>query len=232
MRRTFIWATALTLFLSGTAGAADYALVEGGSGVCKAYLQNLNSFPGHPPMACRRPLNPKFLEFTKPDWEPLDVMKNLGLVETIGRVRYRSLAPEQFEKWKASIKSQVVEFHLSLATADLDVNGDGVPEPVVRYDEGDCDPGAAFTFMMPSGTTFYVLTPDRTQVDPQKTRWLDLHGRPELVLYKGQVFISTWHGNQRFKDGLLRLHTTLAAVGQGTIVCDYRYQGTWPRRQP
>ncbi len=156
--------------------------------------------------------------------------EHLDLVEAIGRVLFRSETPEQFEKWRASIKSQVVEFHLNMAIVDLDIDGDGVLEPAVRYDHGDCDPAAAFTFMMPGGTTFYALTPDRAQVDAQKTHWLDLGGRPDLLLYKGQLFISTWAGNPNFKDGLLKVSTTLAVVGEGTIVCDYRYQGKWPRR--
>lgn len=230
--RVLIYPLFLILLMAGTVTGADYALVGSGRGiaVCNAYLQNINSFPGYPPMVCRRPLNPKFPEFTKPNWEPLDVMNNLGLLEAIGRVRYRSLTPEQFEKWRASIKSQVVESHLSLAIADVDVDGDGAPEPVVRYDEGDCDPGNESTFSGPSGVTFYVLTPDRAQVDAKKTRWLHAAGRADLFLYNGQVFVSMWAGDLGFKRGLLQMRTTLAISGEGTIVCDYRYQGKWPRR--
>lgn len=224
------------LMVAGSADAADYVLVGPGKEieVCQLYLKNLNSFPSYqPPMACVRPLNPKFADFTKPDWQPLEVLKNLDLLEHIER-DLRGLTPEQFEKikaeWRAGVKPRVTEFHLNLAIADLDVDRDGTTEPVVRYDSGECDPASESTFSTPSGTRFYVLTPDRARIDPQKTRWLAGGSRPDLFLYKGQVFVSSWAGNLGFKGGVLHFGTTLAVVGQGTIVCDYNYQGVWPRR--
>ena len=76
------------------------------------------------------------------------------------------------------------------------------------------------------------LTPDRARIDPQKTRWIGRAGRPDLLLYKGQVFVSSWAGNLGFKDGSLHIGTPLAIVGPGTIVCDYNYRGIWPKKLP
>ncbi len=45
----------LWLLMADLATAGDYVLVIGkGFEVCESYLENLNSFPNHPPMVCDR----------------------------------------------------------------------------------------------------------------------------------------------------------------------------------
>ena len=226
----------LWVLIADLATAGDYVLLVGkGFEVCEAYLKNLNSFPKHPPMVCDRPLNPKLTEFSKPQWQPVDILQNLDLLRLVEQT-LRGLTDEQFEakkeEWLAQTREAVERHLLTLSTARLDVDRDGEKETVVRYEEPSCNPVDQGMFGNPYGRKFYVLSADQRHLDSWKSGNFGLlGGRPDIILYQGNVYISGWAGGLHLSNGQLSLQTPLHVRGMDTEVCDYTYQPSHPRRR-
>ena len=194
--------------------------------VCEAYLKNVNSFPKEPPMVCERKLNPSMPDLKKPVWQPLDAKQHFDLMKEIDRVRHH-VTKEEYgrfsEKYMPFLQQSVETGAIRLSVAELDVNEDGIPEEVLQYENGECDPLNESHFATPFGRTYLVLAPDSTGIDEQKSKWFAVGGRLGLFLFKGQVFIDHWAGDLAFKKGQLRALTPLSVVGLGTKVCTYSY---------
>lgn len=232
----------LWLLMADLATAGDYVLVIGkGFEVCEAYLKNLNSFPAHPPMVCNRPLNPKLTEFSKPQWQPLEVWPNRHLLRQAIRNRPSNLSytDEEFEKrdpydkWEANLQERMKERVMTFGTADLDIDRDGEKETVLRFDTGfPCDPANESTFAHPGrGIEFYVLTSDGQNLDAWKSGNFNvLGGRHEIVLYKGRVFITGWAGNLGFQGGELWVASPAHIPGMDKQACKFTYQPATQRR--
>lgn len=234
----------LWLLIADVATAGNYLLAIGkGIEVCEAYLNNLNSFPKHPPMVCDRPLNPKLTDFSKPQWQPLEVWPNRHLLRQARRNEpfYFQLSDEEFEKqdpydkWEATMQARLAERAMTFETADLDVDQDGTTETVLRFDIAfPCDPTNESQFATPAGILFYILTPDGQGIDGQKTRLMlpAQAGRPDLFLYKGRVFVSHWAGNLEFKDGQLGVISKvyIAPMVPDYKNCKYEYHASGKRR--
>lgn len=205
----------LWFLMADLATAGDYVMVVGkGFEVCEAYFKNLNSFPSHPPMVCERPLNHKFTEFSKPVWQPVDILQNFDLLRQVEQT-LRGMTDEQWDRqskqWEVKIQERVTNGWLSMSTTELDVDRDGNIERVLRYvnDPGGCDPKNQATYSHPSGTEFYVLTPDQKRIDVQKSQMAfpGYGGRPEVFIYGGQWYLTTWAGGPRFEGGQLSIHS-------------------------
>lgn len=235
----------LWLLMADLATAGDYALVIGkGFEICEAYLKNLDSFPNHPPMVCDRPLNPTLAEFSKPQWQPLEVWPNRHLLRQAIRNRPSNLSytDEEFEKrdpydkWEANLQERMKERVMTFGTADLDVDRDGEKETVLRFDTGfPCDPANESTFAHAGGIEFYVLTSDGQNLDAWKSGNFNMAGRPEIFLYKGRVYLTTWVGNLKFSDGQLWVRTPLHAPStteKEIRSCKYEYNPATQRRRP
>ncbi|MDH5642089.1 MAG: hypothetical protein OEY28_12425 [Nitrospira sp.] len=226
----------LWVLIADLATAGDYVLLVGkGFEVCEAYLKNLNSFPKHPPMVCDRPLNPKLTEFSKPQWQPLAVWPNRHLLREALRNKPFNLkySDEEFNQanpyiqWEANLKAGMAAQTMTFGLASLDVDRDGTPETVLRFDAGfSCDPADEYTYRSPGGIEFYVLSADQRHLDSWRSgNFGILGGREEIILYQGNVYITSWGGGQ------LRLQTPLHVRGMDTEVCDYTYQPSHPRRR-
>ena len=238
----------LWLLMADLATAGDYVLIIGkGVEVCEAYLSNLNSFPKHPPMVCERPLNPKFSGLSKPQWQPVDVWTNRHLLrETIRQhPSNQAYSDEEFEKrdpydkWEANLQERMKERVMTFGTAVLDVDRDGETETVLRFDTGfPCDPTNESTFANPGrGIELYVLSPDRRQIDRTKTAltFPIAGGRPDLFLFRGQVYATSWTGNLGFQDGTLYVDTPFVTKPIRTPAlrpCHYKFVDSSTRRQP
>ncbi|MEQ1824237.1 MAG: hypothetical protein ABL949_17155 [Fimbriimonadaceae bacterium] len=234
----------LWLLIADVATAGSYTLVVGkGIEVCEAYLKNLNSFPKHPPMVCDRPLNQKFTDFSKPQWQPLEFWPNRHLLRQAERQHASNLAytDEEFEKrdpydkWEANMQARLAERAMTFQTANLDIDQDGTEETVLRFDTAwPCDSTNEFTFSHAGGINHYILTADRQSIDVAKTRLslLSFAGRPDLVLYKERVFVSGWVGDREFKNGQLHLMSKIyVAPGVPDYKgCEYRYHASGKRR--
>lgn len=165
----------LWLLIADVATAGDYVLVLGkGIEVCEAYLKNLNSFPDDPPMVCERKVNPKFSEFSKPVWQPVDASKHLDLVEQIERWKPYETGfedPKRREEILTSIKARIENGKVQLAVTDLDIeqNGTTTKETVLRYEFADCNPDSESHFAHSAGRRLYALNAERTQIDVDKS---------------------------------------------------------------
>lgn len=239
-RRSGVLLGLLWILIADVATAGSYTLVVGkGIEVCEAYFKNLNSFPKHPPMVCDRPLNPRLTDFSKPAWKELDGQEHLDLLKQIWR-SFDQLTADQFEQsplkdqWIASIRKSREKKGIGIQRAELDLDLDGTPEPVLHYYElGTCDPLNESQFATPYGSLFYILTPDGQSIDFERTRLLlpSSAGRPDLFLYKGRIFLSKWAGNLEFRDGQLHLFSMIY-TGPGVPdykACKYKYRSSTKR---
>jgi hypothetical protein len=235
-RRSALALGVLWLLIADVATAGEYVLMLGkGIEVCEAYLKNLNSFPDDPPMVCERKVNPKFQEFSKPVWQPLDALKNLDLIEQIGRWKPYQTGfedPKRREEILALIKARIENGELRLAVTNLDIEQDGTTEIVLRYDRGNCDPANESHFAGSPGRAFYVLNAEKTQLDTEKSGNFGGLDRADLVVFKNRTYITVWSGNLGFKDGTLGVYRPFSLVGHQPGRCDYHYKTSLTRRQP
>ena len=169
-------------------------------------------------------------------------MANLDLLKQIWR-SFDNLTAEQFEQsalkdqWIASLKKPGEKKGIAIEMAELDLDLDGVKEPVLHYYEhGLCDPLNESQFAGPYGSTFYILTPDLQNIDRENTRLMlpTQAGRPDLFLFRERVFVSNWAGNYGFRDGQL---SVMSKAYVAPMVPDYKggkykYHASAKRRQP
>lgn len=226
----------LWLLIADVATAGDYVLMLGkGIEVCEAYLKNLNSFPDDPPMVCERKVNPKFTGFSKPVWQPLDALEHLDLLEQIQRQKLSHIEEEYVrnrEKLIAWFKEHIVSGRIRLALADIDIeqNGTTAKETVLQHEYADCDPANESNFAGLSGRAFYVLNPEKTQIDVEKSKSFYFALRADVFLFKDRVYLTRWAGDLGFKNGILSVTSPLHAISYRTR-CDYRYKARPARRQ-
>ncbi|TKB72940.1 MAG: hypothetical protein E8D46_10700 [Nitrospira sp.] len=227
----------LWLLMADLATAGDYMMMVGkGFEVCEAYLKNLNSFPNHPPMVCDRPLNPKLKEFSKPAWQQVDILQNFDLLGKIEQT-LRGMTDEQWnqqsEQWEMKVRERVASGWLGMSTTGVDVDRDGNGEQVLRYvnDPGGCDPKNQATYSTPSGSKLFALTPDHRGLDVWKSgNFNHIGGRPELFLFKDQVYLTTWAGGPNFRGGELWVLTPNHVPGMDKQTCKFTYKLSSQRR--
>ena len=98
---------------SKTAASGRYRLVQGkGYTVCEQFLKNLNAFPvTDPPMVCEQKIHPTHPEFSKPQWEEMDVQGNLKLIFAIeshlARFTAKLKAPLNYNTWLAEFQERI-----------------------------------------------------------------------------------------------------------------------------
>ncbi len=227
----------LWLLMADLATAGEYVLVLGkGIEVCEAYLKNLNSFPDDPPMVCERKVNPKFPEFSKPVWQPLDALEHLDLLEQIERQKLSHIEEEYIRnrgKLIAWFKEHIASgrIRLALANIDLEQNGTTAKETILQYEYADCDPGNESNFAGLAGRAFYVLNPEKVQIDVEKSKSFAFLVRADIFLFKDQVYLTRWAGDLGFKNGVLSVASPLHAINYRTY-CEYRYKAHPNRRHP
>ena len=116
--------------------------------ICKAYEENLNSFPETPHiMACERRINPRLKDFSKPKWTPLDVRKHAELVKVMDKMVFYRWRPNTFDEelWRKRFEERVATNSIKLSVAQLDVVAndpnadppDGIADEVFRYVIGE-----------------------------------------------------------------------------------------------
>ena len=227
----------LWLLIADVATAGNYVLMVGkGIEVCEAYLKNLNSFPDDPPMVCERKVNPKFPEFSKPAWQPLDALEHLDLLEQIQRQKLSHIEEEYIrnrEKLIAWFKEYIVSGRIRLALANIDIerNGTTANETVLQYEYADCDPANESNFAGLSGRAFYVLSPGKIQIEVERSKSVHFYDRADIFLFKDRVYLTHWGGDLGFRNGTLSVASPLHAINYRTR-CDYRYEARPNRRQP
>lgn len=227
----------LWLLIADVATAGDYVLAVGkGIEVCEAYLKNLNSFPDDPPMVCERKVNPKFPQFRKPVWQPLDALEHLDLLEQIERQKLSHVEEEYIrnrEKLLAWFKEHIASGRIRLAVANINLeqNGTAANETVLQYEYAECDPANESHFSGRSGRAFYVLSPGTMQIDVEKSKSVHFYDRADIFLFQDRVFLTYWGGDLGFKNGTLFVsmpHGVINYPGR----CNYHYKARPNRRHP
>ncbi len=173
--------------------------------LCKAFVQNLNSFPEHKePMVCERPLHPKFKDFRRPEWKTLDPMKHLDLL-----VQGAALAPytkyenekkskEELATWekdaREGIKANIEQGEIKLSLARLDLVGsesrpDGKPENVLRVEVGHCDPKKIENPTYRRGFVYYIANDELTNIT---TNFAWSASGIDVFLYHGKAYFDAF----------------------------------------
>lgn len=137
---------ALTCFLALTpstrAGEPSepprYRIVQGqGYTACEAFVKNLNAFPIDDSMACDLKIHRTHPEFSRPQWEELDVQTHLDLVyEAENLLMSAGSKPPPFVQWQSRYQERVASDQRKpprLRKATLDLNGSG-PETLIWYE--------------------------------------------------------------------------------------------------
>lgn len=166
---------------------ADYELIKGkGVDVCDAYLKNLSSFNGT--IWVRRPINPEFKDFSKPEWgktiwsgaidhsvpDPDDLFQKINdflFKRDANPAYYVSLedqlawsgAKQQIEKAHEGFIDYREQSHVAgNSIGRVDIDNDGKQE-LVYYDNNS------------GGQLLMVLKDDGTDIDYAKTRFVMQH---------------------------------------------------------
>jgi hypothetical protein len=180
------------------AGADQYRLTTGKKEpVCELCKKNLDSFH-NTSITCGRQYNPKFTDLKPVEWTKLDVMANKELVMKVDQYAasgdqnatgktFRGGTKAEFER---SLSDDVRREMLSLSMTRTDVNADGVPDVLLRYESGTCP------LTKNSAHLVYVLTPDGTALDPEKMNKM-LGGvvvgtSVGLFQYRGKMYVDIW----------------------------------------
>ncbi len=141
----------------------EYFVTENKDDICVPYTRNLNQFRRLDFNACHPRLSAKYPAFTRPAWE--EIPFDLALAETI--FKNPPVSPENAERWwrvwlKASAALRA-EGKLKLWRTQIDIDGDGAPETLVRLDylvesnQGREEQGWQLQQTCPYGGRIYML---------------------------------------------------------------------------
>lgn len=197
--KTILFSTVFFLVSCGESDAAEFKLdrrIHGGAGggyvfndntsVCEAYEKNLNKFASEPHgMACGRKLDPT-LGFIRVKWKKLDIMKHGDLIRDIIRAN-KWMDKKQLHEISMSeyLNDLIKKVKPELEVTQVDLDGDGKTDNVIRYRLGACIPcnpenkikgGAA------SRKSIAVVDKKFTKVE--STAW----GENDIFIYKDRVY--------------------------------------------
>lgn len=187
MTKCFISIVVFIVLFPSYVLAGEYVLVKGeGIEVCEAYKNNLNSFKPKWPKDYRK-LNPQMHDFSEPRWVDLDDIRNkirhnpdfeiskFLWNRDVNPVRYFT---DDLSKWRGT-KQQLADAYKRFLylrheisrrkvpryhrVAELDIDNDGVPEPV--YQDS----------MYAHPTLLLVLKNDYSDIDYEKTKLVMMH---------------------------------------------------------
>lgn len=172
-------------------------------GICAAYLKNLQSLSHNsPPVACERPINPEFTDFSKPKWKELNVREHLELVKKIDIHLWFRYASEKFNEveWLKKTEQHIQEGRITISTASIDIDADGVLNEVLRYDYGGrCEPATEeIWFKSGQGIQHFILNNDKSEF--REIRGLG-QGSRDLFIYKGRVYFERFFGDLNLTTG-------------------------------
>jgi hypothetical protein len=132
-----VWALAS----ASSADAGSFGLVRGKRyELCREYEKNLRSFPRLSESTGQWPLDPKLLDFKKPQWETVDARQHLDVMKTLFFRNYGpgrqvgSATPEEiWEQHAKAVFDGLADGSVRLERARFDVDNDGHADTVYRY---------------------------------------------------------------------------------------------------
>lgn len=211
-----------SLFGMNAATAEQYRMVKGKNvPICELCKRNVESFDAAS-VRCGREYNPKFTDLKPVEWTKLDLLTHKDLVRKIERfAEYRNqdatgktVSGSTDLEFEETLRNHVRRETLGLSTAVADFDNDGQPEVVLRVEGGPCPSrGAAHQF--------FVVTPDRSALDVEKTNLLSgwaLGTSVGIFLYENTTYVDVW-------DDLDRQLTIYKFVnGKAQKLCAFKYR--------
>lgn len=240
----------LSIFVLASAAFTDvahagrYELIKGkGVEVCEAYQKNLNSFKPQEPMICVREINPEMKDFKKPDWVEPDLAQARALEFDMAKMTSRVLnRPEPRDESKIKVfTAKDSGWPMWRWIAKVDIDNDGVPDMLLKKQEGDCM-SHAFS------VNIAVLAKDGKHYNLEASQYIDadfsalvgqLNKDPkpwnrrtagiaksdfsgyslyDVFLYKGVTYFDLWEINKE------RLHVFLRRNNKTREICTYRFR--------
>ncbi len=142
-------------------------------------------------MTCRRKFDPRYQDFSIPDWKPLSDEDALQAALALEKARAEKGPPTEtvtrFAKTRAMVERAAASGELKVWEARFDIAHNGEKVRVVLVSNGEC--GAKYKYSE-NDPTFGVLLPDKFEADP---RYRNLTHYPgDLFLYKGTTYVAKW----------------------------------------
>jgi hypothetical protein len=189
---SILLAGAVFMFVSnGFAG--EFKLTEGkDKKICKAYKASVESLDS---MAwCKSRINPEFKEFKEPEWLPKDLLNSKVLVDQAeGYLGTGNLTKGIFAERPKDLDDmvrQMVELGLSkLWEMKIDLDNDGTPDRVLRYEKGKC------SYTGYNGSALIILDAQSESIDVPKTKSLEAVGAKDwhnVFVYQNEVYFDNW----------------------------------------
>jgi hypothetical protein len=191
--------------------------------VCRAYEENINSFEDLPhAMVCERLINPKFKDFGKPAWRPLDPWENREKIYDMYLFAFRTISKITDKEWQRA--KDIVDFAIlnnenySLFETYIDIDNDGSLDHVYKWEHGyaKCDPTNEYHFRGYEGRKLFVWNDNTNTVNLGRSGYMRTLGF-DAFLYKGKTYLDWFGANVGFRDGILFVFRS------GVKICQYRY---------
>jgi hypothetical protein len=198
--------------LSKPAWAVRYELEKGEPyGLCRAYVQALNSVDRKLPMACKRRFPEDFKKFRKPRWKSLDPNSMaMAFWRQLYDIQSRALNKQKntdkgwsifkSNRLKISLENDLIDMDKTRVDIDFDGKTDTVIRVRMRYGIGGCEAESRAWFVRGEGPPpeeyrYYVLNEDTGSVDPRFGSFVLSGGTyHDLFYYEGRPYIDSFGG--------------------------------------
>jgi hypothetical protein len=188
---------------STTALGGTYKIIRGEDfPVCQDFLANLKALGG-PALVCDRKFDPRFKQFSWPQWQTINPVQHKQLILQIWQKQFQNVLYEGqsvFENHKKALDDILRSRALDLAITRLTINDRATT--VLRFIDKRHE-HLACNWTQPIGREYYALTEDNTQIDFETTEHSLLSGlsglgnksRADLFLYNGEPYTAFFSGN-------------------------------------
>jgi uncharacterized protein len=215
--------------------SSQLKLLKGkGVEVCEIYKKNLDAL-GRSDLSCERNVSPEYEQIIKkPEWKSLDIWENRNLMALAGKfLDYGDTArKDTVYDDKTDIdntaRTQLGLKGVTMMTAPIDIDNDGVAEKILRFQNGICGI-ARFSYT----TAILVLDKESNTVDAKKSQllypdsWLnpktgekkqtrDYH----YITYGIFSFLNKTYFDRMHFDGLLEVYKV--SNGSNEEVCKFK----------
>src|SRR5437773_1714716 len=110
--------------------------------MCRELIKNLNEFRDDPPMTCRRKFDPKFTNFSLPNWKLLDehdaIQAALALERGLAQKGPPAEVEKRFAEYREKVSKTAAAGQLKAWQATFNIVNNGEPVRVVLVSNGEC----------------------------------------------------------------------------------------------
>jgi hypothetical protein len=177
--------------------------------ICREFGKVLNNYARkNQPLSCERKIPPEMGDFQRPRWQLLDPLEYLELLRRLDRYLFWDgagvLGPKrEFSEhaWQTQVEHNHKEKRIKLGLTKVDLNADGHPENVLRYEnQFPCNPARGKPEFDPSSSAVNYFVVDDNLLAFQK---VVINGfGADLFMYKGEAYFEwvTQYGGVRVTE--------------------------------